>query len=165
MAIVMGLHLNIPESQLRDPATREHRIRLWWTTYVFDRMWSSKLGHPFAIQDNDIELSLPSTPAVVSETDAQDFADPAYYTASVKLASLASRIIRTIYARGNQSTSLSNRVQQALKDLRSWVEELPSQLQIDSHARTDVVPSPVTLHLSFNQVSQHTTPQQTTPCL
>ncbi|KAF7624676.1 hypothetical protein AFLA_009917, partial [Aspergillus flavus NRRL3357] len=47
MAIIMGLHLNIPESQLSNACEREHRNRVWWTAYTLDRMWAAKLGYPY----------------------------------------------------------------------------------------------------------------------
>ncbi|TDZ13470.1 putative transcriptional regulatory protein [Colletotrichum spinosum] len=148
MAIVMGLHLNIPESQLRDPGTREHRKRLFWTTYIFDRIWASKLGHPSAIQDSDIGVDLPSDPAPGSPS-SDDFDDTAYHIASLRLAARVTRTVRSIYGQRNQGdASLSTRVQQALRDLRAWVEDLPSHLQISS---PDTAPKPISLHLSFNQ--------------
>ncbi|EFQ25330.1 fungal specific transcription factor domain-containing protein [Colletotrichum graminicola M1.001] len=148
MAIVMGLHLNIPESQLRDPDLREHRKRLFWTTYIFDRVWASKLGHPTAIQDSDIGIDLPSEP-VASQTFGDDFGDTAYHIASLRLAALVTKTVRSIYGQRNQGdATLSTRVQQALKDLRTWVEDLPSHLRIDN-AGTE--PTCISLHLSFNQ--------------
>ncbi|TDZ20293.1 putative transcriptional regulatory protein [Colletotrichum orbiculare MAFF 240422] len=158
MAIVMGLHLNIPESQLRDPGTREHRKRLFWTTYIFDRIWASKLGHPSAIQDSDIGVDLPSDPAPGSPS-SDDFDDTAYHIASLRLAARVTRTVRSIYGQRNQGdASLSNRVQQALRDLRAWVEDLPSHLQISS---PDTAPKPISLHLSFNQVAAWPSPSLT----
>ncbi|KAF9878591.1 C6 transcription factor [Colletotrichum karsti] len=151
MAIVMGLHLNIPESQLRDPDLREHRKRLFWTTYVFDRIWASKLGHPSAIQDSDIGVDLPSEP-VVGQTFAADFDDTSYHIASLRLAALVTKTVRSIYGQRNQGeATLSTRVQQALKDLRAWVEDLPTHLQIDN-PESQTGPKPISLHLSFNQL-------------
>jgi ribosomal protein L37AE/L43A len=37
----------------------EMRRRTWWTIYVLDRLLASELGHPFSIQDNDCDVSLP----------------------------------------------------------------------------------------------------------
>ncbi|KAK1716104.1 hypothetical protein CaCOL14_009186 [Colletotrichum acutatum] len=154
MAIVMGLHLNIPESQLRDPDLREHRKRLFWTTYIFDRIWASKLGHPTAIQDSDVGVDLPSEAAddraAVVRTHATDFEDTAYHVASLRLAALITKTVRSIYGQRSQgeATTLSTRVQQALKDLRAWVEDLPAHLQIDN---AGTGPKPISLHLSFNQ--------------
>ncbi|KAF4472184.1 hypothetical protein FALBO_904 [Fusarium albosuccineum] len=108
LSVVMGLHLNVPESQLRDAGAREHRNRVWWTAYSFDRMWASRLSHPVAIQDDDIEVDLPSDP--VLETPSDDFADSAYFIASISLAKLSARIINSIYTRKPQQKTLSQRV-------------------------------------------------------
>ncbi|KAF6828320.1 fungal specific transcription factor domain-containing protein [Colletotrichum plurivorum] len=150
LAVVMGLHLNVPESQLRDVAAREHRNRVFWTAYTFDRMWAAKLSHPVCVQDVDIEVDLPSNPPVDAGV-SDDFPDASYFVASVKLARVLGRIVPSIYRRRNQQTSLSHRVQEALNDLRGWFEELPPQLHIDSEAAFGDSPKPISLHLNFNQ--------------
>ncbi|KAK1978299.1 fungal-specific transcription factor domain-containing protein [Colletotrichum cereale] len=156
LAVVMGLHLNVPESQLRDVAAREHRVRVWWTAYIFDRMWAVKLSHPVGVHDIDIEVDLPSNPTV-DESVADDFADASYFVASIKLASLLGRVVPSIYRRRHQQTSLSHRVQEALKELRGWSEELPPQLHLDYKPTSDRIPKPISLHLNFNQCAVCTT--------
>ncbi|RSL47265.1 hypothetical protein CEP53_009999 [Fusarium sp. AF-6] len=151
LSVVMGLHLNVPESQLRDAAAREHRNRVWWTAYSFDRMWASRLGHPVAIQDNDIEVDFPSDPVLATPSD--DFADSAYFIASIRLARLAGRVLNSIYTRRPQQKTLSQRVQEALRDLRTFVEELPAHLHIESTDGPEPSPKPLSLHLYFNQVA------------
>ncbi|KAK0638023.1 putative transcriptional regulatory protein C3C7.04 [Lasiodiplodia hormozganensis] len=151
-AIVAGLHLNVPESQLPDPGVREHRKRLFWIAYIFDRMWASKLGHPPAIQDDDIGVDLPSEPPVGSKY-SNDFTDSAYHVANIRLTSLLTKVIRSVYSlrKQNQGDSLSTRVHQSLKDLQSWVESLPPQLQIDHSSETTHDLKTISLHLAFNQ--------------
>ncbi|KAF5538965.1 positive activator of transcription [Fusarium phyllophilum] len=134
LSVVMGLHLNVPESQLRDTGAREHRNRVWWTAYSFDRMWASRLGHPVAIQDDDIEVDLPTDP--VLDTPSDDFADSSYFIAGLRLARLAAK-----------------RVQEALRDLRAFVEELPPHLHIEPTDAPEPSPKPLSLHLYFNQVA------------
>ncbi|KAF5986060.1 transcription activator [Fusarium bulbicola] len=134
LSVVMGLHLNVPESQLRDAGAREHRNRVWWTAYSFDRMWASRLGHPVAIQDDDIEVDLPTDP--VLDTPSDDFADSSYFIAGLRLARLAAK-----------------RVQEALRDLRAFVEELPPHLHIEPTDAPEPSPKPLSLHLYFNQVA------------
>ncbi|OMP88510.1 Proline utilization trans-activator [Diplodia seriata] len=150
-AIVAGLHLNVPESQLPDPGTREHRKRLFWTAYIFDRMWASKLGHPPAIQDDDIGVDLPSETSVGQL--ANDFAGSAYHIANIRLASLLTKIIRSVYSLHKQShgENLSTRVHKSLQDLQAWVEELPPHLQIDHSSEKTHDLKTVSLHLAFNQ--------------
>ncbi|KAF7561858.1 hypothetical protein G7046_g2287 [Stylonectria norvegica] len=149
LSVVMGLHLNVPESQLSDAGAREHRNRVWWTAYNFDRMWAAKLGHPVAVRDDAIEVDLP-TNTIVGEGD-DDFDDSAYFIAKIRLARLSGRILNSIYSRRAQDKSLSQRVQEALKELQAWVEELPSHLHIESNDATELSPKPASLHLSFNQ--------------
>lgn len=38
----MGLHQDIPEEYFPDKASREHCVRIWWTAYILDRLWTSK---------------------------------------------------------------------------------------------------------------------------
>jgi proline utilization trans-activator len=151
MAIIMGLHLNIPTSQLSDPAVREHRNRVWWTVYVFDRMWASKLGHPAGIHDDDIKVNFPSN----ADSDAApqgDFTDAGYFAATSKLTRIVSRAIRSIYNDRQQTGILLNKIQQSLKDLTTLVDELPPHLLIDTpSSRISASFELLLLHLSLNQ--------------
>ncbi|EEY22974.1 conserved hypothetical protein [Verticillium alfalfae VaMs.102] len=136
---------------LPDAAVREQRNRLWATTCIFDRMWASKLGQPGSPSgDRDIMVDPPSN-ASVDAAVAGDFGDCAYYIASSRLASITSTMVRCIYNTRDQSTTLSSRVQQTLKDLREWVQELPSHLHLDAAPHSEAAYKPTPLHLSFNQ--------------
>lgn len=146
----MGLHLNIPETQMRDAGEREHRNRIWWTAYTLERMWAAKLGYPPAIRDEDIEVNLPSNPR--DDSSASDFPDCAYLIARIGLARLSSRIIHLIYGQQADTPSLSRRVQDAFGDLRCWLKDLPLSLQIDGRQEDDLDPRVRSLHLLFNQV-------------
>ena len=148
----MGLHLNIPDVHSADREMREHRKRLWWTAYIFDRLWASKMGHPVTIQDDDVEVDRPS---LISGTpNHEDFGDHEYLIASIQLAKLAGRITASIYSRRRQQGSFSQRVQYSLKELTNWVEHMPNHLQIQtdsvSNTASDAI---ISLHLLFNQVS------------
>ncbi|KAL6230654.1 hypothetical protein BDW75DRAFT_60136 [Aspergillus navahoensis] len=153
LAIIMGLHLNIPESQLSDAAEREHRNRIFWTAYTFDRMWAAKLGYPCAIRDDEIEVSLPSNPSGLGDKGALDFPDGAYLVARIGLARISGRIIYSIYGKKPQGTSLSHRVQEAFGDLRRWLEELPPTLQSATRSEGEWDPKARSLHLLFNQLA------------
>lgn len=148
----MGLHLNIPPDQVSSPATYEHRKRLWWTAYNFDRFWSCKLGLPVSIPDEDILVDLPAEiPGTMEDICRQGFKDIGtdHLVANVSLARLAGDIIRVIYGRGRQQESFSQRVEGILKALRAWSEELPAELQLNHGDNTG---KPVSLHLAFNQL-------------
>lgn len=153
----MGLHQNVPESQITDRAKREHRVRIWWTAYTLERLWASKMGHPVSVQDGDIGVDLPSS-AGLSEADAGDFLDAEYTNASIRLARLSQGIISSIYNRKPSQVAFSHRVQAALKDLRNWVEALPKHLQVAPTVGLQPLQRPQKwLHLSFNQFVIQTT--------
>ncbi|CEL01817.1 hypothetical protein ASPCAL01395 [Aspergillus calidoustus] len=151
-AIIMGLHLNIPASQMSDVGEREHRNRIWWTAYTFDRMWAVKLGYPSAIQDGKVEVDLPCNPVGLDNAAVLDFPDCAYFVARIRLARLSDRVINSIYGHKALESSLSSRVQDAFGDLRQWLKELPPSLQIDSSDEGELDPKARSLHLLFNQL-------------
>lgn len=154
-AIVIGLHLNVPESQLPDPRIREHRKRLFWTAFVLDRIFASKLNHPPAIQDDDIDLDLPSE--LPTSTPSNNFGDAEYNVANITLARLLSSIIRCVYSVRRQAegtcADVSSRAQVCLNDLECWYKALPRRFQIDDKALDDHHELQiVSLHLRFYQV-------------
>ncbi|KAL4900407.1 hypothetical protein BDW74DRAFT_188256 [Aspergillus multicolor] len=153
LAVIMGLHLNIPESQLTDVGQREHRNRLFWTAYTFDRMWAAKLGYPSVIQDDQIEVRLPTSPPGLADLGALDFPDRDYFVARIGLARISGKIISSIYSKSGQKNSLSHRVQDALGDLRRWLQELPPALQDPARCEGDWDAKARSLHLLFNQLA------------
>lgn len=105
------------------------------------------------MQDEDIGVDMPSNVGI-PENELGDFLDEDYANASVRLARLSRNIISSIYTRRHTHSSFSQRVQVALKDLRSWVEGLPKHLQIPTNSNIQPLQRPQKwLHLSFNQVS------------
>ncbi|KAF3397789.1 hypothetical protein F1880_005622 [Penicillium rolfsii] len=150
MAIIMGLHLNIPEPQLSNASEREHRNRLWWTAYTLDRMWAAKLGYPYTIQDDEVKVDLPSSRAFPGDSGAMDFPDGGFLVARIALARISGRIIHSIYTKKTQQTTLSQRVQEAFRDLRQWMDDLPTSLQIDPEDESELAilaTRPILLHV------------------
>ncbi|KAI0866554.1 fungal-specific transcription factor domain-containing protein [Xylaria cubensis] len=153
-AIVIGLHLNIPGSQLTDARLREHRKRLFWTAYVIDRLCASNLNHPPAIQDDDIGVDLPSDVSISTLTE--DDGNAYCYVANIKLAELLTAVIRSVYRVQTQAegtcANLSSRVQVCLKNLQTWFGNLPPPLQIDDNSMDEPHDlKVVSLHLRFYQ--------------
>jgi hypothetical protein len=154
LGIILGLHMEIGESQLQDPAMREHRCRLWWTAYRFDRMWASKIGWPPSIPDDSVEIGLPSNEGLsaLSATSRSDFGDAEFISMAVRLARMLNHAVNTLYVRRRQPTSFSERVQVAVRALREWSDGLPDHLKVDED---ELAPNPEShvlyLHLAFNQ--------------
>lgn len=60
LGLTLGLNHDIPECKCPNTVDRQHRTRLWWAIYVFDRMYGSKVGWPIQIADDDIYVEMPS---------------------------------------------------------------------------------------------------------
>ncbi|EME82523.1 uncharacterized protein MYCFIDRAFT_176068 [Pseudocercospora fijiensis CIRAD86] len=153
ISVILGLHIEIGESQLRDPAIREHRCRLWWTAYRFDRLWASKIGWPPSSPDDSIEIGLPSDESLPPSARG-DFEDAQYMIMSIKMARMLNHAVTTLYVRKRQPTSFSERVQVAVRALRDWADDLPEHLRLNTdELPVTVEPHVLYLHLAFNQVS------------
>jgi proline utilization trans-activator len=150
ICVILGLHIDITETQLRDQALREHRCRLWWTAYRLDRAWCSRIGWPPSIPDESVEISLPSDDAVPLEV-RDDFEDAQYIIFAVKLAKMHNHAVITLYVRKRQPTSFSERVQVAVRALRDWVDGLPSHLRIANEDSNRIAGHILYLHLAYNQ--------------
>lgn len=156
LCVILGLHIEIGETQLRDPVMREHRCRLWWTAYRFDRLWASKIGWPPSIPDESIEIGLPSDEGIPSDFSS-DFEDREYMNMSVGLARMQNHAVNTLYVRKRQPTSFSERVQVAVRALRDWADRLPDHLKLSSDEPPDTIePHVLYLHCAFNQVRSFT---------
>lgn len=151
LSLQIGLNHNIPESQLIDPVERQHRVRIWWTIYIFDRMWGSKMGMPSQILDDDIHVDMPSriSPAQVHD---EQFSDPDYQTANIELARIVGETIAKLYSRRKYSETFLQRVQKLLKALKNWVDTLPDHLRLNENDPEMNQKHISSLHLAFNQV-------------
>lgn len=151
LGLTIGLNHNIPESQLIDPVERQHRVRIFWTTYICDRMWGSKMGLPSQISDEDIHLDMPSniSPA---ELHWEQFSDTEYIKANINLARIVGETIANLYSRRKYNETFLQRVQKLLKSLKTWVEALPEHLRLNQDDPEMNKKHMISLHLSFNQV-------------
>lgn len=153
LCIVLGLHHNLPEGYMISPVEREHRIRVWWSVYIIDRVTSSKLGHPVTVRDSDIDVDLPSMNNL-TPSEREEFSDPSHLVAHLKLARITGDIIGDLYGRAGQDRAFVQSVHKILRSLRSWAETLPESVQISSHKPHKYSTRNVaSLHLCFNQVS------------
>lgn len=109
------------------------------------------MGHAVSIQDSDITVSMPSSEGL-PESAAADFIDVEHVKASIRLARLSRDMITSIYDR-LATQPFSQRVQKTLGELRAWVKELPSHLQIESREPGRPLMKHVKwLHMTFNQL-------------
>ncbi|KAJ5655837.1 Major facilitator superfamily domain general substrate transporter [Penicillium longicatenatum] len=150
MGLTIGLNHNISESQLIDPVERQHRIEIWWTIYIFDRMWGSKMGLPMQILDEDIHVDMP-TPISPRWRHEEELSDTDYMTANIKLAQIVGETITKLYSRRKYQETFLQRVQKLLKSLKNWVETLPESLRLNMEDLESSKKPLVSLHMAFNQ--------------
>ncbi|KAL4896552.1 fungal-specific transcription factor domain-containing protein [Aspergillus ambiguus] len=125
MAITLGLHREVSDKEL-DDETREHRRRVWWSTYSMERLLCVTSGHPISIQDEDIDL-LPPCPRV--DEDGHAVLVLARYT---ELSRIHGVIGEKIYRKKQKSShDLSACVQHIMKQLDEWFQQLPESMQLD----------------------------------
>ena len=66
MCIEIGLHRGETLfKRFNNDEERSWAIKLFWSIYVLDRRWSMGTGMPFAVQDTDIDPSLPEPVSVI----------------------------------------------------------------------------------------------------
>ena len=145
----LGLHRSIDKCVSLTPVEREHRIRLWWTVYIFDRSTSSKLGQPLSIHDNDIEVELPSWETLASDA-RQKFSSPEHLLANIELSRITGSIMRDIYGLSSKDShgSFVHNVRSILKKLKKWDANVAPSLRLSQGAAHRPVAS---LQLHFNQ--------------
>ncbi|KAJ5180891.1 hypothetical protein N7492_004101 [Penicillium capsulatum] len=147
LALTVGLNHDIPEYQCPNPVDRQHRIRLRWAIYVYDRVDGSKVGWPIQIADDDISVELPST--VPGGIHDDQFSDTSYLLASIELAQITGQVAEKVYSRKKQSGSFLQREQKVLIALKQWAQGLPQHLRL--HRERPVPKHVISWHLQFHQ--------------
>ncbi|KAL3495024.1 fungal-specific transcription factor domain-containing protein [Aspergillus germanicus] len=146
LALVAGLNHNIPPEQCPDLITRENRVRLWWTIYIFDRFWSLKLGLPLQVNAGDIHVDSPSNLPIQGYED--EFADASYQVALIDLAGVSSEIMQNIHNSRTFDGSFVQREQRTLVKLKEWLQRLPARFQLQTRSHNPKFT--VSIHLQFN---------------
>ncbi|KAF2083934.1 hypothetical protein K490DRAFT_9525, partial [Saccharata proteae CBS 121410] len=153
LSLTLGLHRNITYDKSVSPIEIENRRRVWWTVYAFDRICTSKLGHPVMLRDEDIDAPLPSLEHLSAELQ-EEFVDASQLVANVKLARITGSILDHIYgipAARHESNFVRN-VHKILNDLKEWDATLPNSLRLDHTKSPPYGTRPIaSLRLHFNQ--------------
>jgi proline utilization trans-activator len=131
MAIALGMHREGATGGF-DPVEKEVRRRVWWTLYMFEQNLSMMLGRPSAIDDVEVNVSIPNEAML----DGGDCVPPEYIDYSLRLTRIASVIKRTIYAAPisrlqQDELPRTSVAKQLLLDLESWYHSLPSHLCVE----------------------------------
>lgn len=135
--LILGMHVDAQ----RDFLTRfelEHRRRLWWTVYMFERMLSSKAGLPLSFTDNTISTELPgdfdmSNPAPGCEHYI--FPEAEYIINCVKIVKINAQILNKLYQR-QPNTNILAALKSVVRQLLQWRNNLSGFLQVEFTGKT-----------------------------
>ncbi|KAL1648132.1 hypothetical protein SLS58_002459 [Diplodia intermedia] len=153
LSLTLGLHRNLTYDKSISAVEVENRRRVWWTVYTFDRMCSSKLGHPVMIRDEDIDTPLPSTDGL-SPAEREEFLDAEQLITTVKLSRITGNILNLIYSipGAQQEINFVRNVHKILNSLKEWDATLPASLRLDPTVSPPYkTRSIASLRLHFNQ--------------
>uniref|UniRef100_A0A1D1YDE6 Acetamidase regulatory protein n=1 Tax=Anthurium amnicola TaxID=1678845 RepID=A0A1D1YDE6_9ARAE len=142
MAVQMArtLHLERNDTSNLLPEEDEERRRVFYCIYCCDRWISFMLGKPYAIEDININVPLPTLPSF--ERPARNF-----FIAFIKLSRIIGQIWRFGYSsqpKAAQSTWTDHAMDQKsmLRQIRAalakWLKELPDELQYQYLPNTDI---------------------------
>ncbi|GMM28195.1 Put3 protein [Martiniozyma asiatica (nom. inval.)] len=131
-SLLLGLHVDVGKDSL-NRFELEHRRRLWWTVYMYERMLASKAGLPLSLTDEDISTELPSDfdmsqPAAGCESYI--FPEAEFISNCVKITQINANILRKLYTR-QPSTNILPIVHSLVVSLLKWKKSLPDEINCD----------------------------------
>ncbi|CAK9681886.1 unnamed protein product [Candida parapsilosis] len=137
-ALILGWHVDAEKESL-NRFELEHRRRIWWTVYMYERMLSSKAGLPLSFADDSVSTELP----VDFRIDLSDFPrddkdvrgyyifPPAdYINNCVTITQINAVILSSLYTR-TPTYNILPIVSDLVQRLINWKNCLPSHLHVD----------------------------------
>ncbi|EGV60455.1 hypothetical protein CANTEDRAFT_111556 [Yamadazyma tenuis ATCC 10573] len=137
-ALILGWHVDSEQNTL-DRFELEHRRRLWWTVYMYERMLSSKAGLPLSFSDDsvstelpkDIDMSLVDFPADDSDVRGYYiFPSAEYINNCVTITQINAIILSCLYTK-QPTINILPVVSDLVHRLMNWKNSLPEFLKID----------------------------------
>ncbi|KAF2094716.1 fungal-specific transcription factor-like protein [Rhizodiscina lignyota] len=120
--LVMEIGLHRRETYNTLFANEEERtmgIRLFWSLYVLDRRWSLGTGMPFAMQDSDIDPTVPRP----------DESTP-YLNAMIAYSTIGSKVWRSVALADSANSKISDEEIGYLDyQIQQWLQSIPPSLQ------------------------------------
>lgn len=126
LAIDLGLHWETEESRLHlDPDLLNERRRLWYSTYLFDRLLCITLGRPFGIADGtNVELPSPYATSSRHTVSEFDIHNRRAHNSLIIMAQLESEIKNVLYSHFRGSSLAYPRV-----DYDAWIGNIQRRLR------------------------------------
>ncbi|SPO06472.1 related to purine utilization positive regulator [Cephalotrichum gorgonifer] len=127
LVVDLGLHWETEGSKGNmDPDLLDDRRRLWWSTYLFDRMLCITLGRPFGMADQGINVGLPTpdTTKLSRSSDDQDANICRAHNFLIRITQMESEIKHVLYSQFRGSSLAYPRANYAL-----WIVDIRARLQ------------------------------------
>ena len=137
-ALILGWHVDADKENL-NRFELEHRRRIWWTVYMYERMLSSKAGLPLSFADDSVSTELP----IDFKIDLTDFPrdehdvrgyyifPPAdYINNCVTITQINAVILSSLYTK-QPSFNILPVVTDLVQRLMAWKTSLPKYLDVD----------------------------------
>ncbi|RHZ70181.1 hypothetical protein CDV55_105702 [Aspergillus turcosus] len=116
MALVEGLHRALPVEQLGQKHV-ERCTKIWWTVYILDRKFSSLIGSPTSVNDEDVTTALWDPKTGSQETAALSL--------HVKITQVITRVLNTVYsANGKLGGAFLHGIRSILHEMTDLSREL-----------------------------------------
>ncbi|KAI0161791.1 hypothetical protein GGR52DRAFT_586018 [Hypoxylon sp. FL1284] len=140
------------------PVEREHRKRVWWSTFCMDRMASSQMGLLPALQIDQVDLKYP-TQAGLTPEELEEFSDPDFLTARIQLTIIQSNAVSDVCHLGQDDSKDTETVfRPMLRRLDAWKAGLPAHMALEIgdglpklRGQLPFVRSLANLYIRFNQ--------------
>lgn len=113
------------------PVLKEHRKRVWWTTFIMDTMISSEMGLRSSFAFSKAEHSTPTDEHLPMATGC-DFWDSMLMSAHIKLCNIRSIILETLsQVHATDFAGYEQLIAEPLRKLETWKLELPVEISFD----------------------------------
>ncbi|CAX44948.1 proline utilisation trans-activator, putative [Candida dubliniensis CD36] len=137
-ALILGWHVDADKENL-NRFELEHRRRIWWTVYMYERMLSSKAGLPLSFADDSVSTELPIdfkidlTDFPRDELDVRGyyiFPPADYINNCVTITQINAVILSSLYTK-QPSFNILPVVTDLVQRLMAWKTSLPKYLDVD----------------------------------
>lgn len=142
-AMILGVHRRASNAGLTE-LEKEERSKLWWTAFLMDSLWASRLGLPPHFNLDDMDIDFPD------EHLKHDQFDPKYLIANTQLALCVGSVMKEVYGISGSSSFIKNTIS-SLERLEAFFDNLNPELKVIPE-RITTNRSTENLHLRYNQM-------------
>ncbi|KAL7914114.1 hypothetical protein GGI35DRAFT_235735 [Trichoderma velutinum] len=143
IALSQGFHRELTGASLTVKEIHRHR-RAWWTLYILDKRFSSLMGAPNSIQDDEITVLLPEP--------GHDQGDYQLFGLHVRLSRLLADVLRTVYTvTGRLKSTYVRDAQKVLRKTAAVGKEFRQDCDFTGMGTAPISRASATLMLYYHQ--------------